>query len=209
MTRRVLLWGGTCALVVLGARAVAYQLAPSPTLVGSTLEREVGGPRLVVTTVVVLALAIALASAVVWLVSLGVRERHLLAGGPAPQPIRVRRVAWSAMLLFAASCAAFDALESYLHWRAGLGYHGIHCLIGPVHRNAIPILAALSLVAAAAVYAVAHLVAWMRRTLRALSARRVLPRPLALPVPRSTARLRAAELWAYGRTRGPPVAAVL
>ena len=27
----------------------------------------------------------------------------------------------------------------------GLGWHGIHCLLGPVHRNAIPILAALSL----------------------------------------------------------------
>ena len=42
-------------------------------------------------------------------------------------------------------CSAFAMLESTLHWRAGLGWHGLHCLTGPVHRNAIPILGALSL----------------------------------------------------------------
>jgi hypothetical protein len=40
-----------------------------------------------------------------------------------------------------------------------------------VHRNAIPILGGLSLVAAAAVDAVAHVVAWMRRTILRLRAR--------------------------------------
>ena len=32
-------------------------------------------------------------------------------------------------------------LESTIHWREGLGWHGLHCLLGPVHRDAIPILA--------------------------------------------------------------------
>jgi hypothetical protein len=209
MTRRMLFWGGTCALVVLAARSVAYQLAPRPTLVGSTLEQAVGGPRLVVTTVVVLAVALALASAVVWLVTLGVRERHFLSGGPVPRPISIRGVAVSATLLFGASCAVFDALESYLHWRAGLGYHGIHCLVGPEHRDALPILAALSLVAGASVHAVRHLVSWMRRTLQALSARRRLPRPLVLPLLHDVAPLCVPQVWARRCTRGPPAVAVV
>ena len=43
---------------------------------------------------------------------------------------------------------AFAMFESYLHWRAGIGFHGLSCLVGPVHRNAIPLLAALALAAA-------------------------------------------------------------
>ena len=132
-----------------------------------------------------------------------------MAGGPAPRPISRRRVATSALLLFAASCAAFDALESYLHWRAGLGYHRIHCLVGPVHRDAVPILAALSLVAAAAVHAILHLVAWMHRSLRALTARRSLPRPLVLFAPHDVAPPRAPRLWARRCTRGPPAVAAV
>jgi hypothetical protein len=41
--------------------------------------------------------------------------------------------------------------------------------VGPVHRDAIPILLALSLVAAALGEAVEHLVAWARRTFARLA----------------------------------------
>jgi hypothetical protein len=201
---RAFLWTGVTALVVLAGRALAYQLAPAPTLTGTSLRQAVGGPGLVVTAVVALAVALALATGVVWVVSLGVRERHLVAGGPAPEPIRLPRIARDTVLLFLASCAAFDGLESYLHWRAGLGFHGLHCLVGPVHRNALPILAALALVAAALAEAVRHLVAWMRRTLRALAEcpRPFAPAPLLVPVDVGPVRSR----YACGRvrTRGPP-----
>jgi len=208
MTKRFLLWTGTCALVVLGARAVAYQLAPQPTLVGSTLEQAVGGPGVVVTAVVGIAGALLLAAAVVWLAAVGVRERHLLAGGPAPAPIRIRRVALSAVVLFAAACVVFDALESYLHWRAGLGFHGIHCLVGPVHRDALPILAALSVVASGLVAAARHLVAWMRRTLGALATRRAFGVRPSVPLVPAPAALLPSPLRACARSRAPPPVAV-
>ena len=55
---------GTCAwliataLVVLGSRALAYALAPQPSLIGSRLEYEAGGPRLVVLALAAIALAL-------------------------------------------------------------------------------------------------------------------------------------------------------
>ena len=44
----------------------------------------------------------------------------------------------------------------------------LHCLFGPVHRDVLPIFAALSLLAAALVGAAEYLVVWLRRTLGAL-----------------------------------------
>ena len=208
MRGRVLVWLGACVLVVLASRTLAYQLAPRPTLVGLRLEQAVGGPRLVVLTAAAIAGALVLATAVVWLAALAVRERHLLVGGPAPEPIRPVRVLASAVGLFVASSFVFDALESYLHWRAGLGFHGLHCVIGPVHRDALPLLAATSLVAAAGVAAASHLVRWMRRTLRALVRRRVpfFAAPVLVPARPVFAVARpASELL---RTRGPPPVAV-
>ena len=110
--------------------------------------------------------------------------------------------------LFVASSLVFDALESYLHWRAGLGFHGLHCLIGPVHRDALPLLAAASLVAAAVVAAASHLVRWMRRTLRALARRRVpyFSPPVLVPARPALAVARPASERL--RTRGPPSVAV-
>lgn len=204
MRLRALIWGGACALVVLASRSLAYQLAPRPTLVGSTLEQAMGGPGLVVTATVAPLAALAFGAIVVWLATVGVRERHLLAGGRAPAPIRPVRVLASAAGLFVASCLVFDALESYLHWRAGLGYHGLHCLLGPVHRDALPILGALSLVAAALVAAARHVIAWMRRALEALAQGRPLLRPLPLLVPAEAARLPRRRAWGRVRTRGPP-----
>ena len=205
MKGRALTWTAACALVVLGARALAYQLAPRPTVVGLSLEEAVGGPRLVVISVVSLVGALALAASVAWLAAVAVRERHLVAGGPVPDRVRPLRILSSALLLFAASSLAFDALESYLHWHAGLGFHGLHCLVGPVHRDALPLLAALSIVAAAFVAAATHLARWMRRTLRALVRRRVVSVPDLVLGPVSLERVELRHASERLRTRGPPV----
>ena len=85
--------------------------------------------------------------------------------------IRPGRLLLRVAALWAASSLCFAYLESYLHWRQGLGWHGIDCLIGPVHRNAIPILGALSLLAVALRLCAEHVVAWARRTIRRLLAR--------------------------------------
>src|SRR5436190_24271031 len=83
-------------------------------------------------------------------------------------------------------------LDSDFHWRAGLGWHGLHCVFGPVHRNLLPIDAALSLVAAAIATALGHVAAWMRRTLERIAditpcISAAAPQP---PAPRSTRRAR-------------------
>ena len=205
MTRR-LHWLPVAALVVLAARALAYALAPRPTLASVELERQVGGPGLVVTALGALGGAAALATAICWVAALAVRERHLLSGSAGAAPaLRPARVVGAALGLFVAASLAFAALESYLHWRAGLGFHGLHCLVGPMHRDALPLLAALSLVAAAAEAAVRHLLRWMRRTFAALRARpRAHLRPPARPAPpRSDAPPRPALLGLDG-ARGPP-----
>jgi hypothetical protein len=203
MTRR-LHWLPIAALVVPAARALAYALAPHATVVGNELEQQAGGPGLVVTAAAVLACATVVASAVLWIAALAVRERHLLAGGEAPV-LRPLRVLGAALGLFVVTSLAFASLESYLHWRAGLGFHGLHCLIGPVHRDALPLLGALSLLAAATEAAAHHLLRWMRRTIRALRAQprvRLRPSTRALP-PREQAPART-TLAGLDLARGPP-----
>jgi hypothetical protein len=200
---RLLRFIATVALVVLAGRQLAYALVPQPG--ATTLQHAVGGPGLVVTTLVALSVGLALACAVLWFVSLGVRERHLLSGEQTATPrVGAARVAFDAVTLAAAGCLAFAALESYIHWRAGMGFHGLHCLTGPVHRNAIPILCALALLAASVRGALRHVLAWMRRTIALLRTR-----PRALP---QAARLYAAAtqtafpalLADRTRVRGPP-----
>jgi hypothetical protein len=166
-------WAGIGLLVVLAARSLAYALVPSPSLVSDRLEGQVGGPPLVVISVVSLGLALALATAVVWVAAVAVRERRALERLPVVEEPRVRlvRLAVRALCLWLASSLAFALLESYLHWRAGLGWHGIDCLVGPVHRDAIPLLAGLSVVASAATGALELLVAWARRVFALLRAR--------------------------------------
>jgi hypothetical protein len=204
---RLARFAGTTALVVLTARQLAYALAPQPTV--ETLQRAVGGPGLVVTTLVVLPLGLAIACAVLWFASLGVRERHLLSGERTAAPrMGAVRVALDAVTLAAASCLAFSALESYIHWRAGLGFHGLHCLTGPVHRNAIPILCSLALLAAAVRAALRHVLAWMRRTIVLLRARR--GALLHAPLLRSGAARTSLPTLLVDRirVRGPPRVAV-
>jgi hypothetical protein len=174
--KRRLHWLAVAALVVLAGRALAYALAPRPTPLTAHLERQAGGPTLVAIAVVALGLALLVASALVWFAALAVRERHLLSGAADMPPVlRPLRVLGAASVVWVVTSLAFGALETYLHWRAGLGFHGLHCLLGPVHRDALPILAAASLVAAAAEAATRHLLRWMRRTLDALRARRSAP----------------------------------
>ena len=168
MTRRIA-WVGALALVVLTSRALAYALSPSP--LARDFSRRAGGPALPVVAVVSLGLALALASAAVFLASLAVRERLLLEPGPVTfEPrLRIRRILATATALWLGAMPVFGLVESYIHWRAGLGWHGLHCLFGPAHRDAIPILGALSLVGAALAAAVEHVLAWIRRTAASLA----------------------------------------
>jgi hypothetical protein len=169
--RRALAWIGVGALVVLGARSITYALSPSP--LAMALSHQAGGPALPLITVVSVALGLGIAATAVWLAALGVRERRLLETRPilALPRLRLELVLGRALALWLVTMPAFALFESYIHWRQGLGWHGLHCLTGPVHRNAIPVLGALSLVAAALAAAVEHVVGWIRRTIARLSPR--------------------------------------
>jgi hypothetical protein len=178
---RAAIWLGLGALVVLASRALAYALVPSPA--ARLLAHQAAGPTLPVLTGGALFAALALSAVVVGLAGLAVRERHLLSGDVAPPPrFELRRFARSSVALFLGTSLAFTGLESYLHARAGLGVHGLSCLAGPVHRNALPVLASLSLLAAAFHAGARHVLLWARRTIRLLGGRGLrVPRRPALP----------------------------
>jgi hypothetical protein len=113
-----------------------------------------------------------------------------------------------ASVLFVVSSLAFAALESYIHYRTGLGRHWLHCLLGPVHRDALPLLGAFSLVAAAVHGAVAHFFGAVGERAARLVAARIrrpywaAPDPVALAgslgSPPATASLESSS------ARGPP-----
>jgi hypothetical protein len=205
-TARALLWIAIASIVVLLARAVAYALHPSVT--ARLLEHEAGGPALPTLVLTSLALGAALAIAICWLAALGVRERALLERRvleePVP-PLAAGRTIALAVALSIATSLVGGLLEAYLHWRAGLGWHGLRCMFGPVHRDLIPIETAFSLVAVALFAAGEHVVGWMRRTcarLRALPPQhplraRSFPAP-ALDVPP------ARRHFTLAAPRGPP-----
>jgi hypothetical protein len=208
MTRRALglvppLLAGT--LVVLLARSIAYSL--TPTSAARVLEHRAGGPALPVVTLVALTLGVSMAVVICWLAAFGVRERALLERcslAVPPPRFRAARTLGLAVVLSVVTSAGGGLLEAYLHWRAGLGWHGLQCIFGPVHRDLLPVATALSLVAAALLGAAEHIVAWMRRTFASL--RRLPPRILRRArVPLPTARpLRASTLAFSGRPRAPP-----
>jgi membrane protease YdiL (CAAX protease family) len=203
---RTTIWLGLTALVVLATRTLVYALVPSPE--ARLLEHQAAGPTLPVLTGGALLAGLAISAAVVWLASLAVRERHLLSGEPGPAPrFSLRGLAISATALFVATSCVFTCLESYIHYRAGLGFHGLSCLEGPVHRNAVPILAALSLLAAALHAAACHVLASARRTIRLLRGRLMrLPRRRALPAAPLTTSVLSRMLVRRLGARGPPVA---
>ena len=204
---RASVWAGLGALIVLATRSLCYALAPGPE--AQLLEHRAAGPALPIVAGGALVTALALAAAIVWLASMAVRERHLVSGeiGPLPR-LDLVRGALASVGLFAGTSLAFAALESYIHLRAGLGFHGLSCLVGPVHRNALPVLAALSLLAAALHAAAGHVLAWARRTIHLLAGR-----PPAFPLrPELPARPRTSRL-AFGvlvlplGARAPPAVA--
>jgi hypothetical protein len=205
---RLLGWTAAGVLVVLASRSLAYAFAPHPGIVAGRLEQRLGGPHLVVLAIAAPLVALLLASAAVWLASVAVRERRLVEPAPANDvpPIRLVSVAAVAVGLGLATSAAFALLESYVHWRAGLGWHGLHCLVGPVHRDAIPFLWSLSLLAAAVLAAFEHLVGWMRRTIAAILGMSGRPRGASdVRSARTSAALVRPKLLAFGASpRGPP-----
>jgi hypothetical protein len=203
---RLLYLGPALVIVVLLARSIAYALAPSPA--ARLLEQRAGGPALPVLTLVALALGGSLAVAICWLTAFGVRERAVverrMLAGPAPRFRPLRTVALAVFFSVLTSLGG-GLLEAYLHWRAGLGWHGVQCVFGPAHRDLLPIATALSFVAAAVLAAAEHVVAWMRRTFA--SVRSV---PLRLPHVAVSPRLllwlpRAARPAGARRSRAPPV----
>jgi len=200
---RVALFAGTVALLVLVARWLAYALAPSP--LARVLEHQAGGPSIVTVTLVSLGVAAVGSTAVVWLAALGVRERARLRPDRVPPSLRLRRMAVRATALYVVSCTSFATLESYIHWRAGLGFHGPSCLVGPVHRNVLPLLAALALIAAALAEAFGHLLAWARAVARELGRRRVAPVAFVRFAPLLS--LAPALVPVRTRSRGPPLPA--
>ncbi|MGZ4439810.1 MAG: hypothetical protein ACXVZN_05505 [Gaiellaceae bacterium] len=166
--RTASLWLPVVALVVLAARWIVYQLSPSPLALA--LQRQAGGPRLLVVAGIALGLAFAVGASVVALAALAVRERGLLEARPARERPRLSlvRLAARTVALWAATALAFALVESTIHWREGLGWHGLHCLVGPAHADAVPVLLALSFLAAALVAASEHVLAWLGRTLARL-----------------------------------------
>jgi hypothetical protein len=201
--KRALGWLGAAALVVLGARAIVYALSPSP--LAAELSHRAGGPSLPVLAVVAVVLASAVSVAAVWLAALGVQERRLLETRPviADPRLRLGVLGVRALALWLVTMPAFALLESYIHWRQGLGWHGLHCLTGPVHRDAIPVLGALSLVAAALAAALEHVFAWMRRTLARIARPRIAGLVL-VPAPAFGALALAGVAGPPLGARGPP-----
>jgi hypothetical protein len=206
MRARGLLWLGALALLVLAARWLTYALAP-PNPLTTRFEASAGGPGLLVVTVVSLGLAAAISTTAVWLAALGVRERQRLRPERELPRLRLRRLALRTVALSVAGSFGFALLESYVHWRAGLGFHGLSCLFGPVHRNALPLLLALALLAAALAEAAAHLHAWLRATVRALLGPQVVIAPAPLDQPAFHHRLSSAPRSSRARPRAPPLPA--
>ena len=171
MIRKSAIGGTAAALVVLLARTIAYATEPTPA--ARVLEQRAGGPALPVLAFVSLTLAASVAVAVCWLAAMAVRERAFLERR-VPERFPVRRLLAYAVPLTLVTSLAGGLLEAYLHWRAGLGWHGLHCVFGPVHRDLLPLETGLSVVAAALIAAAQHVVAWMRQTFARLRA--VLPR---------------------------------
>jgi hypothetical protein len=197
-------WAAVVAAIVLTARTLAYALAPDPR--AEALGQVTGGPRPVIVASIAVGLAALFAGALLWLSALGVRERHRLRPAGAAPRLRILPVLVRATVLSVVASLAFAAVETTIHVQEGLGFHGLHCLTGPVHENALPLIAALSLVAAAVVEGVRHAVAFGRRVVAAQPARRRVPRAPRAAILASCARgSRGFAPVAAAAGRGPPV----
>jgi len=191
-------------LVMFLARSIAYAIAPSPG--ARVLEHRAGGPALPVLTLVALALGGSIAIAICWLAAFGVRERVLLERrvlAKATPRFRPAHTLAVALALSVVTSVGGGLLEAYLHWRAGLGWHGVQCVFGPVHRDLLPIATSLSFVAAALLAAAEHVAAWMRRTFALL---RAVPRLFRADLPLCVLVdvARASRRFGAGAARAPP-----
>jgi hypothetical protein len=207
--RRAIGWLGLVVLLELVARWVVYGLSPSSSSQATAMGRELGGPGFAAVLVVALAVGAALSVMLVWLASIGVRERWELAErrpeGEAPR-VDLRRLLVRAVVLTLVGWLTFAGVESIVHMRAGMGFHGLECLVGPVHRNALPVIGGLALISSALISVAALALAWMRRTVGRLVAPRAVARhrfPVAgssfVTLPRRAPLLRGTS------PRGPPV----
>jgi hypothetical protein len=203
-------WALAVVVVVLASRTLAYALAPGAPVLAARLDAAGGGPSPLLAALAVAGLSLAGSVVTLALVAAGVRERCQLEldrwARQAP-PLRLRRAGADAVTIAVAAALLFAGLESLIHWRAGLGFHGLHCLVGPVHRDVLPLIAGFSILAASARAAV-------RLVLAAL--RRFVARRLARPAPgarRRVARAARQTPIAAGphdsprRTRAPPLLA--
>jgi len=189
-------------LVVLLARSLAYAAEPTPA--ARLLEQRAGGPSLPILALVSLAIGASIAVAVCWLAAVAVRERALLERRRSAR-FAVGRVFALALVLALVTSVAGGLLEAFIHWRAGLGWHGLHCLLGPVHRDLLPIETGLSFVAAAIIAAARHVFAWMRRTFARLAAALLHPWPAADVRVHLFDRPRPALRVGSASARAPPV----
>jgi hypothetical protein len=212
MRARPLLAG---AAAVAGTVAVAHWLAYALATAPDPRARQVADafPLARVAALCVLAVVVAglVGGGVLWLAAAGVRERQrfaLDATVPVAGP-SAARLARRALLLLAASATAFATLESYVHWRAGLGFHAVHCLSGPVHANAWPILVGLAVVASAVWEAALHVAAFARRSAAAAALGGLLARHARTAVAgRAPRRGQGLVLVARARPRAPPPARI-
>lgn len=207
--RRAAGWLLLLALLELCSRALVYRLAPSQAARLSHLDGRLGGPGFVVVLLAALCVGLAGAATLVWLASLGVRERWALAddrpAGAAPR-LPLRPLALRAVGLTVAGWLTFAGVESVVHLQAGMGFHGLACLVGPVHRNAVPVVACLAVLGSAAVAAVGHVLAWMRRTTGRLAGPR--PKPTRRTILAALVLVRVPcrkPLLVVAAPRGPPV----
>jgi hypothetical protein len=163
MSRRLGLHAAAAVAIALVARTIAYALSPAPT--AEALGGALGGPHLVVVAGVTLGLAALASLILLGLTAAALGERARLAAVRDTPPLDVRSIPLRALGLFGGAALVFASVESTIHWHAGYGFHPQHCLTGPVHENAIPILAALAVVASVGIGVADRLRAWAHRTL--------------------------------------------
>jgi hypothetical protein len=206
---RLGIWALVVVAVVLATRTLVYALAPQSLLLAELADDRVVGPHLALPLLAIAAAATMLGAGALAVAVASVRVRIELEGRRLVSPPRLRpvRLAVRALGLFLVTSFAFAMLESTIHWREGLGWHGLHCLLGPVHRDAIPILAALSLLAVALHGAVEYLLAWARRLFAQLAAR-VFVAPWGFATASSSCFSPRRRMSATGGARGPPVVVV-
>jgi hypothetical protein len=207
--RRILMWALVGLFVVSLGRWIAYALAAGT--LAQKLSSQGAGARPAVVAAISLGAALAATATGLWLVAAGLRERSRLeldGWAASSRPFSARRLLTRSAALSAVTIVVFTTVESLIHYEDGLGFHGWHCIAGPVHQNAAPIMIALSLVAAAVVTAVDAVLAAARRVVaRLVLAGRALPWPGAAWFDPRRAPLRSRSRHAIAPTRGPPLPA--